>query len=253
MSTYTPPEAAVEATRRHGVALGPDAPLMEIMRTMRAMRRLLPDPVPRELLEKLVEAATWAPSGSNSQTYAYVIVTDRGQIGRLAPIWRAVVEWYGATQEGADTMDTAQYARLIDAVRQQAEGFERIPALIVAGYDMSATVKATRRNLPKVLRETRKLGRARALALLRHSSRAIAMAEASSVYPGVQNILLAARAHGLAANITTWHLLLESEFKQVLGIPRHVHTHAIIPVGWPKGHFGPVTRRPPPIHWDRWT
>jgi nitroreductase len=208
--------------------------------------------VPRELLAKLVEAATLAPSGSNTQTYAYVIVTDREQIARLAPIWRAIVEWYRATQEGADTMDAAQYARLIDAVRQQAEGFEQIPALIVAGYDMSATVRASRRNLPKVLRETRKLGAARALTLLRSSGRAIAMAEASSVYPGVQNLLLAARAHGLAANITTWHLLLESEFKQVLGIPRQVHTHAIIPVGWPRGHFGPVTRRPPPIHWDRW-
>ena len=252
MSTYTPPESAVAAAQRHGAALGPDAPLVEIMRTMRAMRRLRPDPVPRELLEKLVEAATWAPSGSNSQTYAYVVVTDREQIARLAPIWRTIVEWYGATQESADTMDAAQYTRLIDAVRQQAEGFEQIPALIVAGYDMSPTVKAARRNMPKLLRETRKLGGGRAVALLRHSSRAVAMAEASSVYPGVQNLLLAARAYGLAANITTWHLLLESEFKQVLGIPKNVHTHAIVPIGWPKGHFGPVTRRPAQIHWDRW-
>lgn len=250
--TYTPPDAAVKAAERHGAPLGPDAPLSEIMRTMRAMRRLRPDPVPRELLEKLVEAATWAPSGSNSQTYAYVIVTDREQIARLAPIWRAIVEWYGATQEGADTMDAAQYGRLIEAVRQQAEGFEQIPALIVAGYDMSGTRRASQRNLPRILRETRKLGGARALALLRHANKAVVLSEASSVYPGVQNLLLAARAHGLAANITTWHLLLESEFKQVLGIPRHVHTHAIVPVGWPKGHFGPVARRPAQIHWDRW-
>ena len=250
--SYTIPEVAAEAAKRHRVAVGPDAPLLEIMRTMRAMRRLRPDPVPRELLEKLVEAATWAPSGSNSQTYAYVIVTDRGQMARLAPIWRAIVEWYGATQDAADTMDAGQYERLAAALREQAERFEEIPALIVAGYDFSATKRASKRNMPRILRETRKLGRSRGLTLLRHGNKAAMLAEASSVYPGVQNLLLAARAHGLAANITTWHLLLESEFKQVLGIPKHVHTHAIIPIGWPKGHFGPVTRRPPPIHWDRW-
>jgi len=250
--SYTPPEAAVEASRRHGVALGPDAPLFEIMRTMRSMRRLRPDPVPRELLSKLVEAATWAPTGGNSQTYAYVIVTDRGQIARLAPIWRAIVQWYAATQQPADTMSPEQYERLSGAVQEQAVRFEEIPALIVAGYDLSAARSNAARNMKTMLAETRKLGRARGLRLMRHSNKAMVLAEASSVYPGVQNLLLAARAYGLAANITTWHLLLESEFKEVLGIPRHVHTHAIVPLGWPRGHFGPVTRRPAQIHWDRW-
>jgi nitroreductase len=74
------------------------------------------------------------------------------------------------------------------------------------------------------------------------------------VYPGVQNLLLAARAHGLAATLTTWHLALESEFKSVLGIPRNVHTFALVPVGWPRGNFGPVKRRQAAevIHRDRW-
>jgi nitroreductase len=250
--TYTPPDIAVEATRRHSVALGPDAPLTEIMRTMRAMRRLRPDPVPRELLEKLVEAATWAPSGGNSQTYAYVIVTDRAQLARLAPIWRAIVQWYAATQQPPDTFAPGQYERLAGAVTEQAQRFEEIPALIVAGYDLSAARSNAARNLKGILAETRKLGRARGLALTRQANKAMVLGEASSVYPGVQNLLLMARAHGLAATITTWHLLLESEFKDVLGIPKHVHTHAIVPVGWPKGHFGPVTRRPAQIHWDRW-
>jgi nitroreductase len=74
------------------------------------------------------------------------------------------------------------------------------------------------------------------------------------VYPGVQNLLLAARAHGLGATLTTWHLALESEFKAVLGIPRGVQTYALIPVGWPRGNLGPVKRRPASevIHRDRW-
>jgi nitroreductase len=78
--------------------------------------------------------------------------------------------------------------------------------------------------------------------------------EAASVYPGVQNLLLAARAHGLGATLTTWHLALEPEFKSVLGIPRGVKTFALVPLGWPRGNLGPVKRKPAAdvIHRDRW-
>jgi nitroreductase len=80
------------------------------------------------------------------------------------------------------------------------------------------------------------------------------LGEASSVYPGVQNILLAARALGLGAVITIWHLMLEHEWKKELAIPSDIHTFAVIPVGWPIGKFGPVKRRPAAdvIHRDRW-
>jgi nitroreductase len=80
------------------------------------------------------------------------------------------------------------------------------------------------------------------------------LTEAASIYPGVQNLLLAARALGLGANITTWHMFLEHEWKRVLGLPKAWNTYAVIPVGWPRGRFGPVTRRPASeaIHWDRW-
>src|SRR3982751_3410359 len=76
------------------VPLGEGAPILEVMATMRAMRRLKPDPVPDELLEKLVEAATWAPSGSNSQGYEYVVVSDRALMRRLAELWNRSVEAY---------------------------------------------------------------------------------------------------------------------------------------------------------------
>ncbi|HEX4356559.1 MAG TPA: nitroreductase family protein [Pseudonocardia sp.] len=71
---------------------------------------------------------------------------------------------------------------------------------------------------------------------------------AASMYPSVQNILLTARALGLGATLTTWHLVLESEFKAVLGIPRSVHTFAVVPVGWPRGRFAPAEV----IHRDGW-
>jgi nitroreductase len=98
------------------------------------------------------------------------------------------------------------------------------------------------------------LAPAQALRLFARGPRINVISEASSVYPGVQNLLLAARALGLGAVITIWHLLLEHEWKRELGIPRNVSTLAVVPVGWPRGRFGPVTRRPVDevIHRDRW-
>jgi nitroreductase len=79
-------------------------------------------------------------------------------------------------------------------------------------------------------------------------------AEAGFFYPAVENLLLAARAHGLAACLTSWHLFAEDEFKAVIGIPKEVQTWAIIPIGWPLRRFGPVNRRPVDevIHRERW-
>jgi nitroreductase len=237
-----------------GVALGEDAPIFDVMRTMRAMRRLAPDPVPDELLERLVEAATWAPSGSNAQEYHFVVVTDRDQMARLAPLWRRCLHAYEASIATVtpSTMDQAAYDRLIATIRHQAEHFEDTPAAIVPCYSYG---RVTRRVSPRAAVEgLRRLGARNGVEFALRGQRQSAVAEASSVYPGVQNMLLAARALGLAANLTTWHLFLEREVKQVLGIPRGINTYAIVPVGWPLGRFGPVSRRPAAeaIHRDRW-
>src|SRR5256885_16597694 len=81
------------------VPVGADAPILEVMATMRAMRRLKPDPVPDEMLEQLVEAATWAPSGGNIQAFSFVVVTDRGQMAKLAELWNVVCDFYLASFE----------------------------------------------------------------------------------------------------------------------------------------------------------
>jgi nitroreductase len=80
------------------------------------------------------------------------------------------------------------------------------------------------------------------------------MAEASSIYPAVQNLLLAARAEGLGATLTVWHLFRESAFRSVLGVPKDYGIYALVPMGYPLGKFGPVRRRPigDVLHWDRW-
>jgi nitroreductase len=238
------------------VPVGPDAPILEVLSTMRAMRRLRPDPVPDELLEKLVEAATWAPSGGNVQAYSFVVVTDRDQMARLAELWRVCCDFYLASfaTVAPPGMSEERYERLRDALRFQRNHFHDTPAVIVACYDLGPWTRRLRRQRREFARGMRILGARRTGRLLRGMRRFADRSEAASVYPGVENLLLAARAHGLGATLTTWHLAMEDEFKAVLGIPRRVKTFAVVPVGWPRGRFGPVVRRPAAdaIHRDRW-
>jgi nitroreductase len=238
------------------VPIGADAPILEVMATMRAMRRLKPDPVPDELLKQLVEAATWAPSGGNVQAFSFVVVTDRDQMARLAELWRVVCDFYLASFATVtpDHMSHERYDRLKDAVRFQRDHFHETPAVIVACYELSAWAARLRRQWRRFADSIRKLGPRRAATLAAGLPAFGARSEAASVYPGVQNLLLTARTLGLAATLTTWHLALEPEFKAVLGIPRSVKTFAVVPVGWPRGNFGPVVRRPAAevIHRDRW-
>jgi nitroreductase len=215
------------------VPVGADAPIMEVMATMRAMRRLKPDPVPDELLDELVAAATWAPSGGNLQAYSFVVVTDRAQMARLAELWRVICDWYLATLAtvAPDHMSEERYERLKDALRFQRDHFHETPAVIIACYDMGRWTRALRSRWREFVSGTRALGARRSATLLAGMRDFSARSEAASVYPGVQNLLLAARAHGLGATLTTWHLALEPEFKAVLGIPRRVRTFALVPIG----------------------
>ncbi len=233
---------------------GENAPLFEVMGTMRAMRRLKPDPVPRELLEQLVKAAIQGPSGGNNQTFSFVVVTDRDQIALLAPVWRRIVDWYITTQTPPPHMAPEAWDRLTATLRYQAEHFEDVPALIVACYDLGGAVGRMLHTGHRQVAGFRALGPRHTVTVVRNMYRMLTMGEAASIYPGVQNLLLAARALGLGATLTTWHIMFEQEIKEILGIPGHVHTYAIVPVGWPTGHFGPVARRPASgaIHWDSW-
>ena len=237
--------------------MGLDAPLHAVMQTTRAMRRLRPDPVDRDLLRQLVEAATWAPSASNAQAYSWVVVDDRETMTRLTPLWQKAVSFYLQTVGTipAETMSQDRQARMYRALTYQAERFASVPALIIPCYDLSRQSRELRRRQARVARALAGLGPVDALGVLAQNGRAGRLAEAASVYPGVQNLLLTARALGLGATITTTHLLVERQFKQVLGIPRSVKTFAVIPVGFPKGRFGPVRRRSAEeaIHWGAWS
>lgn len=233
--------------------VGPDTSVTHIMASMRAMRRLKPDPVPRELLTELVRAATWAPSGSDAQHYHFVVVDSRDRMAELAELWRDCFEMYetlaGTVVPGPDS---DRHQRMYNAIRHQADHFHETPALVAAvyrkgtadGFDPRAQLDLARR-----------LGPRRTGQLVKTFAAGTAtLGEASSVYPACQNLLLAARANGLGATLTIWHLFRDADWRRALGVPKGHGIYALIPVGWPEGNFGPVRRRPVEdiLHWDRW-
>lgn len=246
---------AAASAARSEVPLGPDAGVMAIMETTRAMRHLAPDPVPEELLRTVIEAATWAPSPGNAQLARYLVVTDPATIGRLAVLWRRVIDDYRTLMASAavDEGPEASAARIRASVDYQRDHFEDTPALILVCQDTRAALPGARSSSAAVRHLVRSVGVRRAVRLLTAWRRA-GRSEGAAFYPAVENLLLAARAHGLAACLTSWHLFAEDEFKRELGIPDHVKTWALIPIGWPLRRFGPVNRRPVDevIHRERW-
>ncbi len=197
----------------------------EAIHTLRAMRRLRQDPVADEDLRYIVNAATQAPSASNSQTWAFIVVTDPTLRQQLGEIYRRIgIERIrdGALTNGRLSEDTAKvYRRAMILVENLAEA----PALIVV---------ALRGSHPE--------------------NGAEGCAYYGSIFPAIQNLMLAARSRGLGTTLTTLHKAREAEVKAVLGVPDEFETIALIPVGHPQGRWGQPLRTPSSeiTHWDRW-
>jgi nitroreductase len=229
----------------------------EVMTTMRAMRRLRPDPVPDELVRELIEAAMYAPSAGHQQGQVFIVVTDRDRIARLADVWRMVVDMYEGWMGKADPRYGVDplVMRTWDAIHYQRDHFHETPLVIVACYDQRAYIRGVKSKIGDLVAALRLAGAGRAKRMLLGGLTAVELrSEAASIYPAIQNLLLAARARGLAATMTTWHLFAEADVKRLLEVPDNVRTYAVIPIGWPLGRFGPVTRRPPDevIRRDHW-
>lgn len=222
------------------------AHLMNVMATMRAMRRLDHRPVPAKLLTDLVEAASWAPVGGNLHNrYRFVVVTDRSRMERLAPYWSRAMRFYLNTlAPPRSPSEEERFRRVRAAMDYQSRHFARLPALIVVCLEPANFWKRLLHAGQDGLRELMALPLRDRLRVLANLRRWADRASSASVYPATQNLLLAARAHGLGATLTTWHSAFEQDFKTVLDIPRAVDIYAIVPVGYPLGNFGAV-RRPP--------
>ena len=206
----------------------PEEPgLFEVMYTCRAMRRIKPDPVPEDLLLKLADAGNHGPTGSNVQNVRWVIVRDAERKRLLAEQNRKHLSAYLAADrvEELPHHPKAKRDRMREAVVWQMDHMHEIPALVIACLEFSEAQADPAR-----------------------------AGGGGYVWPAVQNVLLAARGLGLGAAPTTLGLRDRAAIKEILGLPQTVEAYCLIPVGYPMGNFGPVTRLPvaDTVHWDHW-
>ena len=200
-------------------------PLEEAMRTQRAIRRLRTDPVDDALLLGLIELALKAPTGSNAQNWQFVVVRDRVVKARLARLNRMAWNLYGRLGRRLYGRDE-RMLKILNAVQWQADHFEEAPVIVVACLQGWFPL------FPRI----------------------IPASSYGSIFPSVQNLLLAARSAGLGAALITLPLWSTFLARRALGLPWSVTPSAVIPLGWPKGRYGPTTRRPvgEVVHLDRW-
>lgn len=194
--------------------------LFEALHTNRAIRRFKPDPVPDDLIAKVLDAAIRAPSGGNSQPWSFVVVKDASLRRQVAEHYRrAWNEVYGQPERAA-TMDSRVYR----SAAHMAEHLAEAPVFILPCIAVPS-------------------GRS-------------SFGAGSSIYPAVQNLMLAARGLGLGTVLTSLHKRYEAQVKALLGIPEGVETAALVPLGYPAEgvRFGPVKRRPvnEVTYVDRW-
>ena len=198
--------------------------LFDIIRTTRSMRRLKPDPVPNELIRKILEAGVCAPSGGNMQRWRFLVIHDpkiKETVGALYKrAWDEQVAPRYRSGEPAPGTSRERFARMLAAAEHLANHIHEAPVWIVPCLEGATPTRTS----------------------------------GSSVYPAVQNMLLAARALGLGATLTTLYLNFEKEVEAALGLPPNVHSYALLPIGYPIGRFGPVRRIPlaDVVFEDRW-
>lgn len=189
-------------------------PLEEAMTTQRAIRRLKSDPVPDELVLRLIELAIKAPTGGNAQGWEFIVVEDPQVKSGLARCNRQLWGVYGRIGRRLRQGDPKRL-KILEAVQWQADHFEQAPVIVVpclkgAYFPFWHFTTTT---------------------------------YFGSIFPAVQNLLLAARAVNLGAALTTiplWNLMA---VRRILGLPWRVTPCALIPLGWPMGHYGPTTRK----------
>jgi nitroreductase len=196
--------------------------IFDVMGTARAMRYLRDDPVPDELIQTLVWAATRAPSPGNSQLWHFVLVRDRSVLLALGD---AVQQVQTARTAGLPPPSDPSEAAIRAGAKHLIDNLARVPLLVVVAAEVGYPPSAPNESYV-----------------------------ASTALPAAQNLVLAARALGLGATFTTFHNFAPDEFREVLRLPGHVRVGAVIPVGWPLGSFGPVRRRPTAdvVHFERW-
>ena len=180
--------------------------LFEAIDTQRAIRYFKPDPVPDELITRLLQAAIKGPSGGIKQGWGFIVIRDQEIRRKIGDLYRT-----GSNFDIRPDM-TAQERRVYTAAQHLEDHMDEVPVLILACIEAAPG----------------------------------ATFSGGSIFPAVQNILLAARGLGLGSALTTRQTRFEAEIKSMLGIPENVATVALLPVGFPAegSRYGPTRRRP---------
>jgi len=187
----------------------------DVVTTQRAIRRLKTDPIPDAALRQIMDAAICAPSGGNRQGWSFLVVRDLAKRARLGELYREAwgelmkVPYYaGVAKEPPDS----PAAKMLASARHLGDHLGEAPVLVMVCIALESGIKPT-------------------------------LTTGASIYPAVQNIMLAARALGIGSCITTIHRFRDVQVKELLGIPSDVETAALIPLGYPLGKFGRPPRR----------
>lgn len=195
-----------------------------VMQTASAVRRYRDEPVDEETLGKCLRAASWAPSGGNQQPWRFVVLRSERARAIVTDAahrtWDELQQFYevSAPEDGADDPKS----RVLRSMAEHMRIGGAAPGLV--------------------------------LFCVRPQAGASELQQGGSIFPAVQNFLLAARAQGLGAAITLWHSSCETQLRSLVGIPDDWLLAALVTVGWPAGRHHTVRRKPLPevAAVDRW-
>ncbi len=185
----------------------------ELVARQRACRAFTDEPVHDDDLAQVLRAATFAPSAENRQPWEFVVVRDAGTRTAIAKLMQRAWEEYGRAFSESRT----SRALFADVDRGMTGGFATAPVFVVVAADTERTLEVT---VP------------------------------SSIFPAVQNLLLAASALGLGGALTTI-ATMASELQPLLGLPDHVRPVAVVPLGHPARPLAPPRRDPFDAHTHR--
>jgi nitroreductase len=190
--------------------------IYEALYTTRAMRRVKPDPIPQETQARILDAAIRAPTGGNAQGWRFLLIDDPEVIGQLGPLFRSCIERmfetvYGDALEAAnkdpDEPKNASFLRMVRSVNYMAKNFEGYPLLLTA-FNQGG--------------------------------------DGGSIFPGVWNAMLAARAEGVGSTITSVWIYEREKLYEILGVPEDQGWNfaCLVPMGYPTGRWDVAPRRP---------
>jgi len=204
----------------------PEFDLFEAIYTTRSMRRLKPDPVPDAVIQKVIEAATMGPSGSNRQPWIFLVVTEPEMKQFVAERYLKAWEVYftPAAREIVANDPQSPRGRILRSAKYLAEHCAEVPVMLFACV--------------KKYNDSRRKGEPMTNAL----------------FPAIQNLCLAARAYGLGSSITQLHSMHAKEIDARLGVPPEYANIALIPIGYPMGRWARPERKPASsvTFWEKW-